>query len=44
MGAASLNRNGRIRRKTLKVISSKEAASLIRDGWTVSTSGFAGSG
>jgi acyl CoA:acetate/3-ketoacid CoA transferase alpha subunit len=44
MGAASLNRNGRIRRKTMKVISSQEAAGLVRDGWTVSTSGFTGSG
>ena len=28
----------------MKVISSKEAAGLVRDGWTVSTSGFTGSG
>jgi acyl CoA:acetate/3-ketoacid CoA transferase len=28
----------------MKVISSKEAAGLIRDGWTLSTSGFTGSG
>lgn len=28
----------------MNVISSREAAGLIRDGWTVSTSGFTGSG
>jgi propionate CoA-transferase len=28
----------------MKVISSQEAAGLVRDGWTVSTSGFTGSG